>query len=186
MLTPMVIGAAIGALLIFLGFVALVSQKTYLDPKTNAPIEIDLPILGKMRANYPALVFVFLGCALVVFGLNKYTGVQTDHWQIDGTMISDNPIADWQSGKLQVFPVFDCNVTPLNAKTGTFTFTIDVPQGTPIEDEIQRIQYTNAEGNMLIIPKDQLQLKQKHQESMLVAETPTSRSYKVQLVAIPR
>ncbi len=138
-----------------------------------------------MKANYPALVFVFLGCAVVIYGLSKYTGVQTNRWQIDGTMISDTPITDWQSGKLQIFPIFDGNVDPINTRTGKFTFSIDIPQGKSVEDEVQRIQYANSEGNLLIIPKDQLDLKQKNQPSMLVAETPTSRSYEVHLVPIP-
>ncbi|MGH2508312.1 MAG: hypothetical protein ACRDHZ_13055, partial [Ktedonobacteraceae bacterium] len=73
MITPMLVGAAIGAILIFLGFIALLSQKIYIDHRTNKATEIDVPILGKMKANYPALIFVFLGCAVVVFGLNKYT-----------------------------------------------------------------------------------------------------------------
>jgi hypothetical protein len=185
MFTPMLIGAIIGTIMILLGFFALLSQKIYLDAQTNSPIEINVPIMGKMKANYPALVFVFLGCVLVVLGLNKYTGVQTNHWQIDGTMISDTPISDWQSGKLQIFPIFDGNVDPINSKTGKFIFTIDIPQGKTVEDEIQRIQYTNAEGNILIIPKDELGLKQSNQQSMLVAETPTSRSYQAHLVPIP-
>ncbi len=186
MITPMLVGAAIGAILIFLGFIALLSQKIYIDHRTNKATEIDVPILGKMKANYPALIFVFLGCAVVVFGLNKYTPpTQTNHWQIDGTMISDKPINDWQSGKLQIFPIFDGNIDPINSKSGKFTFTMDIPQGKSVEDEIQRIQYTNEEGNILIIPKDQLEFKQNHQPSMLVSETPTSRSYETHLVPIP-
>lgn len=185
MITPMLVGAAIGALLIFLGFLALLSQKIYIDHRTNKATEIDVPILGKMKANYPALVFVFLGCAVVIYGLSKYTGVQTNRWQVDGTMISDTPINDWQSGKLQIFPIFDGNIDPINPKTAKFTFSIDIPQGQSVEDEIQRIQYSNAEGNILIIPKDQLKLDQSNQPSMLVAKTPTSRSYEAHLVPIP-
>jgi hypothetical protein len=76
---------------VVLGFLALLSQKIYLDPRTNAPVEIDVPILGKMKANYPALIFVFLGCAMVVLGLTRYTGVRTIRWLIDGSIISDTP-----------------------------------------------------------------------------------------------
>ena len=44
-----------------LGFVALLKQKTYIDSQTNQPTEIELPFVGKLTTNYPALGFVFIG-----------------------------------------------------------------------------------------------------------------------------
>ena len=47
---------ALGALCVLLGFVALLSSKIYIDDKTNAPTEVELPIIGKLKSNCPALL----------------------------------------------------------------------------------------------------------------------------------
>ena len=59
---------AIAALSIILGFIALIKQKVYLDKDTKKQTELEIPILGKLKTNYPSLVFVFLGFFLVYYG----------------------------------------------------------------------------------------------------------------------
>ncbi|HVC28763.1 MAG TPA: hypothetical protein VNF48_04365 [Gammaproteobacteria bacterium] len=195
MITPILVGAIIGTLLIFLGFIALLSQKIYIDHRTNKATEIDVPILGKMKANYPALVFVFLGSAIVVFGLNKYTPpVSTSSWTIEGTITSATPIlnSDWQSGKLQVAPIFDGNITPTDPTTttsiaGKFKFNIDIPEGKSAEDVISTIEYANAAGNMSINPKAELENRNSGKLSLLKdATTMRLRDYDVPLVLYPK
>ena len=54
-----------------LGFVALLKQKTYIDSQTNQPTEIELPFVGKLKSNFPALVFVVVGAFLAYSGWSK-------------------------------------------------------------------------------------------------------------------
>src|SRR5580765_6879571 len=71
----------IAGLALCLGFFALLRQHTYLDPKTNAPIEIELPLLGRMKANYPALIFPFIAA---LFGYLGYMSqeMQPTTWSV--------------------------------------------------------------------------------------------------------
>ena len=57
----------LAAILIILGFIALLRQKTYIDSKTKQPTEIEITKLGKFKSNYPALAFVVLGFVLAFF-----------------------------------------------------------------------------------------------------------------------
>ena len=52
-------GLGISILLIILGFIALLKQKTYIDSKTQQPTKIKLPFFGEMITNFPALIFIF-------------------------------------------------------------------------------------------------------------------------------
>jgi hypothetical protein len=52
-----------GMTCVVMGFFALLKQKLYIDSKTNKATEVSLPIVGKMKTNYPALVFVLVGFA---------------------------------------------------------------------------------------------------------------------------
>ncbi len=44
---------------LILGFIALIKQKIYVDQDNNSITHIELPILGKLSTNYPALIFIF-------------------------------------------------------------------------------------------------------------------------------
>ena len=63
LVTLLLIG--LGTLSILLGFIALLSQNIYLHPETKDLTEVEVPILGRLRTNYPALVFVLLGFSLI-------------------------------------------------------------------------------------------------------------------------
>ena len=52
---PTYIGSGVGAGLIVLGFFALLAQRIYIDSGTLTASEIEIPFLGKMKANFPAL-----------------------------------------------------------------------------------------------------------------------------------
>lgn len=61
----------ISILSIVLGFIALLAQKTYINPETNEPSEVEIPFIGKIKTNYPAVIFVFLGFAAALHAFNK-------------------------------------------------------------------------------------------------------------------
>lgn len=175
--------SGIGAILIILGFVALLTQRIYIDPQTNSPTEIEVPILGKMKSNYPALVFVFLGCVMVAMALYAYRESRTE-WLIDGTMTSKTPGLDWQSGQLAIFPSdIDTHIDPA---TGKFSIKLAIQKNKSLEDVIERIQYSHPAGSMVIVPSEELRLKESGKPSKLSTQTPTSRSYNIQLEQMPQ
>ena len=65
------ISYAISGMSIVLGFIALLTQRIYVDTNTQKTIQMEIPILGKMKTNYPALAFVFLGFVLALVAVNK-------------------------------------------------------------------------------------------------------------------
>lgn len=184
-ITPMHVGAAIGILLILLGWVALLAQRIYIDPRTNAASEIEVPILGKMKANYPALVFVFLGCVVIALGFTQYKGgVRTNRWLIDGSIISDTKGRNWQRGHLAVFPA--STKMGIDPETAAFSIELDIEEPKTFEDVIERIQYTHPDGNMLLYPKIELDLKSSGKQSKLLETTPKSRRYAAPLEPMPK
>ena len=55
-----------GFLSILMGFIALLAQKIYMK-NNNEVSEIEIPLIGKMKFNYPALIFVFIGVVLIFY-----------------------------------------------------------------------------------------------------------------------
>jgi len=130
-------------LAMLLGFVALLRQKTYLDPKTNAPIEIELPLVGRMKANYPALTFIFVAA---FFGFLAYSSqeIQPNQWSVtgsvgyaDGTQLKQ---ADWAALRITIDPVlYESTVNKRSA--GHFTIAPALPAQTTFEDQINQITF---------------------------------------------
>jgi hypothetical protein len=54
----------LGTLGFLLGLIALLTSRIYIDKASNSTVEVDVPLLGKLKGNYPALVFVLLGGAV--------------------------------------------------------------------------------------------------------------------------
>lgn len=55
-------------LLLTFGFIALLKQKTYLDPATRKPTtEVEIDGFGRLKTNYPALIFVFFSVFVFIF-----------------------------------------------------------------------------------------------------------------------
>ena len=181
--TPMFVGSCVGAGLIVLGFFALLAQKIYIDSGTLTPSEIEIPLLGKMKANFPALIFVFLGAVLVVFALKLYAGPVAVQWTIDGQIVSDVPGLNWQNGRLELFPrKFDMHVDP---ETGKFLITMDIEPGKTFEDVVKRIDYSHPKGNIQIYPQRELESLNGGKKQQLIDKSETTRTYKVLLVSFP-
>src|SRR5216684_986553 len=56
------------------GFALLVSvvfllykRRIYLNAVTKMPIEVEMPILGKLKSQSPVIVIIFIGAALVLY-----------------------------------------------------------------------------------------------------------------------
>lgn len=176
---PMYIAAGMGAMLILLGFAALLTQRIYLDLSTLQPIEMDVPILGKMKANYPALVFVFLGCALTIYGVNQQRAEEVV-WQIDGTLEAGAEKLNWQDGQLSVFPSkFEVDI---DQESGKFKIRLPIEKGKTLEQVVQRIDYSHPSGSVIFHPKEEFERhKASPSTGALTSATDTTRTYKVRM-----
>ena len=180
---PMYIAAAIAVLMIVLGFVALLKQKVYLDNETRQPVSFEIPFVGKMTANVPALAFVFLGFALAVYGIQKYAHKDVK-WMITGTLKPDKPVANWQGTHLRVFPIdIDAKV---DAATGRFSFELLIPEGRTFEDLVGMMYFDAAFGGNQLVPSSALEMhKHNNADSMLASATDTTRDYVVPVTVMP-
>lgn len=183
-LAPTDIAAAIATLLIVLGFVCLLSQKIYLDKDTFKPIEIDVPVVGKMKANYPALVFVFCGFALAVYSLNQ-SASSTARWIISGVVTSATPVSDWQVTRAALDP----RIEPYTLEAdGTFKFSVDIPQGVTFEDYVQLFDLSNPQGHVQFVPSEifkEYGKEDSNASSKLTAVAPNVRRYELKLEQVP-
>jgi hypothetical protein len=59
--------SCLAVLALVLGFFALLKQKTYIDANSGAVTSVELPLIGKLKTNYPALVFVFASLLFAYF-----------------------------------------------------------------------------------------------------------------------
>jgi len=141
---------AISILGIVLGFIALLAQKVYIDANTNQPTEIEIPFLGKLKTNIPAIVFVFLG-----FAAAFYTFESTNHkevkWVLDGTMqIREGQEIDWSLGDFTLIPEEpDVNVS----EEGNFVITVEIEEGKSLQDQYgkMRISHPDASSSVNLI-----------------------------------
>jgi hypothetical protein len=128
-----------------------------LDPKTNAPIEIELPLLGRMKANYPALIFPFIAA---LFGYLGYMSqeMQPTTWSVTGSVgyADGNPLslADWQNLHIKVMPDrYDATVKRVSL--GHFAIEPDLLPRTSFEKEIQSITFILDNLSCQFIPKQE-------------------------------
>ena len=147
------IANAIAILLIVLGFAALLKQKTYLDSATGTVTSVELPLLGKLQTNYPALVFVFLGVFLsfIVFRAD----VRRD-WVLTGYLKlpqAKRVKIDWKQTQVAVMPsdVWSEAVT----EDGRYTIHASIPDGIPVEKIFDKINFTNSSVSARFFLKDE-------------------------------
>lgn len=162
---------------VILGFVALLNQKIYLDAQTREATEIDVPILGKMKTNYPSLVFVFLGFAMAVAVLVQHGKTEPVTWKVSGQFLSDDREMQWLAKDLTVFP---CGLQiAMNKDTGEFNIELDIEKGKNFEDTIEVITYSAPKASGTIIPGRQMELfDQGDSGSLLKTKGSRLRMYK--------
>jgi len=174
--TLMLMAFGLAILSILLGFVALLTQRIYLDANTQKPVDIDVPLLGKMKTNYPALVFVFLGFFFAYIVLEKQPKEKKEiEWDINGAF-TDPKINDWQAGgKLILFPT---KITPNVDKNGKFTISMKIEEGKSFEDMIEKIEYSHNDGEVTIYPRDEYSAYVKGDTCKLEKAVSHIRTYK--------
>ena len=172
LVTLLLIG--LGTLSILLGFIALLSQKIYLHPETKELTEVEVPILGRLRTNYPALVFVLLGFSLIFYVVGTMPPKPVK-WLVEGRFIANSPKMIWHLDKLRIHP---CGFDP-KILNGYFTIGLELGEGIAFEDAVEKISYTDTGGSFTIWPKKELKLHEKGDDATLLkARTATTRTYK--------
>lgn len=187
---------ALGALCVLFGFVALLTSKIYIDTKTNSPVEVAIPFLGKVKGNYPALVFVMLGSAIAVYAIKSNADIQLqeiasnraiqeakantpgdDQWTITGRMVRpDGKAIDGYRGVM--------NLTSGSPRVdykpgGVFEISLRLKKGEALEDYVEKIDYSSYEsGSMTIYPKLEFEKRNRKENSLLEHQTDFTRQYR--------
>ena len=163
-----------------LGFVALLSSKIYIDKATNAPLEVDMPFVGKMKTNYPALFFVAVGALIAAYSLKQHynykASQQKVRWTISGVLKQPTQdVSDMRSGQLKLV-----DVGPITELTedGHYTIYIDLPNDQSFESAVEQIAYTGTRSQGWLVPQRELAAFEKDPTtSKLQLKTPASRVY---------
>ncbi len=171
-----IIMTSMSALSVLLGFVALLTQKIYIDSSTNQPTDVDIPFFGKLKTNYPALIFVFLGFAMAYATLNKCYPIGKTQWVITGSFKApDGKNIRWEQGSGVVIPSdyrMDVN------KDGVFEIDALIEEGKQFEDVIERIVYTHNCGSQSVVPKAEYDAYKGGKESLIKSVTKSTREYR--------
>lgn len=169
--------SGISVLLILLGFIALLTQKIYIDSRTNTLTEVEIPLFGKMKTNFPALIFVFFGCVLIFFAVEKFN--EKVPWLITGSLqnVGENDI-DWSKGSVSLFP---CDIdNPEIGEKGNFRILAKIEKGKTFEDIIERVHFDHPDGaSYVLFPgKEYKKHSKRPLESLLEEYTYRTRLYK--------
>ncbi len=70
--TVALIAVIVFGLVALIGAYALLRQKLIVDDSGNV-IEVEIPIFGKIKSNYPSVVAIFIAAALCAFIIDKLT-----------------------------------------------------------------------------------------------------------------
>ena len=174
-----IIMLVISMVLIVCGFIALLTQKIYIDKNTNSIVsEVEIPIVGKIKTNYPALILIFFGFTIALVTFQKSYPILAEilsndqFWQIEGKLKlegSDKNI-DWSYGSLNIVP---SSVHPDIEDNGKYTIIIGIRGKRKIEDAIAQIQYAYKSDDGYYTgefsPKNQLDLYNKDITSSLLS-----------------
>jgi hypothetical protein len=166
----------IALLSIILGFIALLSQKIYLDPMTKQPTEVDIPFLGKLKSNYPALVFAFLGAALAFYAFQKSYPPPNVEWTLKGRFTHPDGRPVDTSGTLSLIPVAARNKIDPH---GVYEVTVFVPKGKSIESVFEALDYSYSDGRAQIdLKKEYSAWRNNKQASKIKDATEHQRIFK--------
>lgn len=148
----------LAALALGLGFVALIKQKTYLDPSGGTVTAVEVPFIGKMQTNYPALLFVFVGIAFgymafdykVKINTAKETWTARKTFTIDGQLRSKKNVADWSNTEITVVPSSMLNQQV--DSSGHYRIDLQIPKRDSFERWAQSINFQEGELSGRISP----------------------------------
>jgi hypothetical protein len=171
-----IIAFCLSALLIILGFVALLKQKTYLDSATLQPVQVEVPVFGKVKTNYPAVLFIVFGSVLAGVIFERAFPPRKVEWRLQGTLAHpQNARIIWSVGTLTLMP---SEITPSVNDQGRFEVTAFVEEGKSIEDIYETLDFTHPAGSVHIELKDELKKKLRGEPSLISSTTEHTRTFK--------
>jgi len=136
----------LAAFALVLGFFALLKQKTYLDAQTGAvTTEIEVPFVGKLKTNAPALAFVIVGLAFGYLANQEKANEAKETWTttipitIEGQLKSQQNVPDWSSTEINVVPssLTGQQVGP----AGKYRIVVEVPKWQSFDDWLGAISF---------------------------------------------
>ncbi|SPE61347.1 exported hypothetical protein [Verrucomicrobia bacterium] len=145
----------LAALMVVLGFIALLKQKTYLDANTGQTT-VDVPFAGKMTTNVPALAFVFLGFALAIYDGRKGSAPASPAtWTLRGSFAApQRSNFSWSTGWVELVPT-KTHVKLSN--NGAFEVTTELEADKFITDAVDELDYTHDLGSSQIDLQQEVQ-----------------------------
>jgi hypothetical protein len=168
---------AIASLSIILGFVALLSQRIYLDATTREATEVEVPFFGKIKSNYPALVFAFLGIALAGYAFQKAYPPPIESWTLKGRFAQPEGKDVDVTGTLTLAQ--DPIVVSNNINTdGRLEIVVNLPKGKSIEEAFETLNYTYAHAGAYIDLKKEYDAYVNGQASKILTATSHQRIFK--------
>jgi hypothetical protein len=185
----------ISFVLIVLALVALLLQKRYIDSETKQVTEIELPLIGKIRTNVPAIAFLVFGVFLAYVSLIRSRDEEPQPWYVSGGV--DLPAASGELASIKESCRTDSNmcfrledgelrVVPVHARhlevadTGRFNSDFDVPRSKSFEQEIARIEYEHPGLTQVVVL-----FNNDEPQKYLEGHAPTSRALTLKHVVIP-
>ena len=166
---------SIAALSIILGFVALLTQKIYIDKDTKQKIDFTIPFFGKIKTNYPALIFTILGFWLIYYVTDKSYPPSQINWVLEGYFVCQDSIK-FDDETIYVHPSNIVSSLPENPNTkGKFRIDIRIDEDKSIEDVIEYFSYDhNLGGNIRVNLENELDKFNEGDVSSLIKERSTS------------
>ncbi len=123
---------------IVLGGISLFVQRIYKLDKEGDKTVIELPFLGRLSTNYPALAFVFIGAGMAIFAFSR-TGAE--QWFVTGQFKAPpSKKVEWTTGLVTVEPrSFNVSI----GRDGSFQIVGNLTSGEKFEDVVGQITYTD-------------------------------------------
>lgn len=116
-------GMLVGLVAVLGGIWALLKQTVVVD-QAGQVTSIDIPFLGKMKTNFPSLIAVFLGVALVGFVMNKVSITDENVKLVGGLKVED--LVEGSTVVVGVIPAgYSQPVTSGNGQESMFQIDVD-------------------------------------------------------------
>lgn len=168
----------VAVVLVVLGFIALLTQKTYLDSTTQKPVEIEVPLFGKLKANYPSLAFVFLGAVLAFVAFEKSFPPRKVDWTLTGSLKHPaHKRINWTQGYDLALIPSTVIVKERMGDKGEFELVALIDEGKSIEQVFELLVFTHAEGSVRVPLKAEYDAYRKKGSSLITAATDHTRHF---------
>jgi len=80
----------IGSIALIAGIYFLKEQKFVKENGSEGSTEVELPFFGRLKTNYPSLITIFIGAALVIFPIYKWpSGYVHEGLDIEGEILRE-------------------------------------------------------------------------------------------------